>query len=116
MITPAVANLELLRASITVGEPVLDWVDIGGGFLSYRVKTANGHHVDIRKMMFNWRIHTVVVGDEFFFGRFWCYAGTGLSVFTAAVLAAAQWDGADKTEPEGWNKNGQTGEWREPGA
>lgn len=26
----------------------------------------------------------------------------------------AEWDGAAGSEPEGWNKNGQTGEWRKP--
>lgn len=31
-----------------------------------------------------------------------------------AVLAAADWDGGDDTEPVGWNKNGRTGEWRPP--
>jgi hypothetical protein len=30
--------------------------------------------------------------------------------------AAAMWDGSDDSEPLGWNKNGQTREWRESGS
>jgi hypothetical protein len=35
-------------------------------------------------------------------------------VLAAAVLAVEAWDGSDDTGLEGWNKNNQTGEWREP--
>lgn len=30
-----------------------------------------------------------------------------------AAFAGAAWDGSDDTEPLCWNKNGQTGEYRE---
>jgi hypothetical protein len=48
------------------------------------------------------------------YDRHWCFAGTSFTTLLRAVQAAAEWDGGDDTDPFGWNKNGQTGEWREP--
>jgi hypothetical protein len=104
--------LETVRG-LTVGEPVLGWVDVGGGY-AFRVKRMAQWNVDVTLMMFNWRVQLKLVGDEFCYDRYWCYAGRGDRAFTTAVLACARWDVRDDTEPEGWNKNGQTGEWREP--
>ena len=65
-------------------------------------------------MIYNWRVTRTPKDMPFTYDRHWCYAGTGWPSLLAAVLAAAEWDGADNTEPVGWNKNGQTGEWRAP--
>lgn len=87
---------------------------IDGG---WRVKTndAGTHYIDIMVMIPNYRIATTPVDDPWFMDRHWCYAGRSLQTLVRAVGAAMAWDGAEDTEPEGWNKNGQTQEWREPG-
>lgn len=83
----------------------------------WRVKTsADGrHHIDVVRMIFNWRVATTPVATPYVFARWWCYKGTGPAAFVTAALAALAWDGSDNTEPAGWNKNGQTGEWRDNG-
>ena len=84
---------------------------IDGGF---RVKETETHWVDVLKMIWSWRIVTTSKDVPESYDRHWCYAGTSLLSLIRAVGAAAEWDGSDGTEPEGWNKNGQTHEWREP--
>ena len=81
----------------------------------YRVKETETHYIEVVRMIFNWRLATTPKHSPMTYDRGWCYAGTGLRSFMAAVLAAMAWDGADGSEPDGWNKNIQTGEWREPG-
>jgi hypothetical protein len=94
-------------AGQTVGEP------IEGG---WRIKTSDDgrHYIDVMWMLYNYRVATTPVALPFVFDRFWCYAGRTEADLQRAVLAAWAWDGADDTEPVGWNKNGQTGEWRAP--
>lgn len=70
----------------------------------YRIKTTSTHHIDIYRMIFNWRIVTVPVNASMFVDRGWCYQGTGLHGFLPAVLAAVMWDGSDETEPPGYFK------------
>ena len=107
-------TLAIVAGLITVGKPVLEWVDIGGVTSVYRVKTHRGYHVDLQRMGFNWRLWCIPALAPFWTpGRFWCYTGVGARSFAVTVLAAARWDVADDTEPEGWNKNGQTGEYLE---
>jgi hypothetical protein len=86
---------------------------IDGG---WRIKTndAGTHYIDVLSMLFNYRICTTPIRSLYLTDRHWCYAGKGGDVFLRCVLAASAWDGADDTEPVGWNKNGQTGEWRAP--
>jgi hypothetical protein len=86
---------------------------VDGGF---RVKETDTHQVDVLRMIFNWRIARTPKDRPEQYDRHWCYAGTSWATLVTAVHAAAEWDAADGTEPEGWNKNGQTGEWREPHA
>ena len=78
-----------------------------------RVKETGTHYIDVIRMIYNWRIARTPKSDPMCYDRGWCYAGTDYGSFTRAVLAAAEWDGADDTEPEGWSKNTQTGEWRD---
>jgi len=80
----------------------------------YRIKETATHYIDIVRMLFNWRLCLTPKASPLTYDRSWCYAGTSDQSFMAAALAALAWDGADDTEPEGWNKNNQTGEWREP--
>lgn len=86
---------------------------IDGG---WRVKTneAGTHYIDVFCMIFNYRIATTPIQMPYLIDRHWCYAGKSSDVFVRCVLAALAWDGAEGTEPVGWNKNGQTGEWRPP--
>jgi hypothetical protein len=82
-----------------------------GGF---RVKETPTHWVDVVRMIYNWRVARTSKDAPMTYDRHWCFAGTGWPSLIAAVLAAAEWDGGDDTDPAGWNKNGQTREWREP--
>lgn len=69
----------------------------------------DGLCVDVLRMIFTWRIvrSCYVEGSVDGHGgqdRAWDYAGTGLDTVRLAVRQALAWDGADKTEPEGWIK------------
>lgn len=70
----------------------------------YRIKSTLTHHIDIYRMIFNWRIITVPKNAPMFVDRGWCYQGTGLAGFLPAALAAIAWDGANDTEPAGYFK------------
>ncbi len=86
---------------------------IDGG---WRVKTnsAGTHYVDIMVMLYNYRIALTPIAHPLEIDRHWCYAGHGRRTLLRAAAAALAWDGALDTDPVGWNKNGQTGEWRAP--
>ena len=99
---------------IMTGEPIMQWLTPDEGGPAFRLKRQNGYFVDIRPMLFNIRVALTPEACPVVYDRHFCYTGTSNQTFTAAVLAAAQWDVRDDTEPEGWNKNGQTGEYREP--
>jgi hypothetical protein len=105
-------------SDILCGDPVSASLAEGMGLQpcdgGYRVKETETHYIEVVRMIYNWRLATTPKHSPMTYERGWCYAGTGPVSFTAAVLAAMAWDGADGTEPEGWNKNIQTGEWREP--
>lgn len=96
---------------IPTADAAISLTRIDGGF---RVKTTERHHIDVMGMMYNWRICTTLIGYPQCYDRHWCYEGISFAAFMHAVLAAYAWDGADDSEPAGWNKNGQTGEWRPP--
>lgn len=100
---------ELLRP-IAVGRLIVEPIDGG-----WRITQTERHYLDVMKMMFNWRLAETPIDMPMVYDRYWCYQGTGSKAFTAAVTAAAMWDGAADTEPLGWNKNGQTQQWRKPG-
>lgn len=85
-----------------------------GRVIGWRVKSTDAHHLDVMGMAFNYRLVTTNRAMPQVYDRFWCYAGKTPAVLLTAVAAAFAWDGSDNTEPEGWNKNGQTQEWREP--
>lgn len=86
---------------------------IDGG---YRVKRSDDGRfwLDILAMGYNFRLVTTYVDVPLMCDRFWCYAGKGPASLLRTIVAALAWSGADDTEPVGWNKNGQTGEWRSP--
>lgn len=86
-------------------------VPVAGGF---RVKETETAWIDVLRMIFNWRVANTLKSDPDSSRRHWCYAGTSLLTLIRAVGAVAEWDGADGSEPEGWNKNGQTDELRKP--
>jgi hypothetical protein len=88
---------------------------VDGETYGWRVKETPTHHIDVLIQIFNFRIARTPKARPLTFDRFYCYAGKGRATLLSAVLAANAWDGADDTEPLGWNKNGQTREWREPG-
>ena len=83
---------------------------IEGGLL---VKTVNGRDICVMRMMYNWRlVRNLPGGDEY--DRAWCYYGTGADALMRAVAAAAAWDGADDSEPEGWDKDAIAGRYARP--
>lgn len=85
---------------------------VDGGF---RVKETDRYYLDVMQMLFNWRLCCTRKDCELVYDRSWCYVGRDQLAFLTAVFAALEWDGSDDTEPVGWNKNNQTGEWREWG-
>jgi hypothetical protein len=64
--------------------------------------------------LFNFRIVLTPTDDATCYVRHWCYSGNDTTAFIVVMLAAYAWDGSLNSEPLGWNKNGQTGEWRAP--
>lgn len=84
---------------------------VDGGF---RVKETTVHYVDVLRQIYNWRVVRTQKACEWSYDRYWCFAGTSWVTLLRAATAAAEWDGGDDTDPAGWNKNGQTGEWRKP--
>lgn len=84
-------------------------IPVFGGF---RLRETETHFIDVMRMLVNWRVTTTYKDTLWECDRHWCFAGTGAVALLRAAHAVAEWDGADDTEPAGWNKNGQTGEWR----
>jgi len=76
------------------------------------IKETETHFICLQQMIFNWRLVTAPKDDPLGYDRGWCYFGTDKESFTKAALAAEAWDGAEDTEPPGWNKNIKTGEIR----
>ena len=93
--------------------PLLEPLLYRGREIGWRVKSTDTHHLDVMIMGFNYRLVTTRRAMPDVYDRYWCYAGKTPTVLLAAVTAASAWNGADDTEPVGWNKNGQTQEWRE---
>lgn len=87
-----------------VGAVKLEALWLEDRIYGYRVKTTTTHHIDLYRMIFNWRIVTVPVDAPDFVDRSWYYQGTGLAGFLPAALAAVAWDGSDDTEPPGYFK------------
>lgn len=87
------------------------WTDYG---LRLKVSDCGHYYLGMRRMMVNWRLETSPVDAEWWSRRYWCYAGLGPRTFAAAALAGLAWSGRDGSEPLGWNKNGQSDEWRPP--
>lgn len=86
-------------------------IPIEGGF---RVAETETHHIDVLVMMFSWRIAETPKACPQTIDRHWCYAGRTQADLLRAVVAAVAWAESDDREPVGWNKNGVTGEWRDP--
>lgn len=90
--------------------------DVGDSVMGprYRVKETSTHYIEVIPRLANWRLHTVRKdeGPLAWSERYWCYVGRDERTYVTAVLAAYAWDGANGTEPVGWNKNGQSQEWR----
>ena len=77
---------------------------------SFLVKDTGTHLVEVNRMIFNWRI-TRSRKNSLCYDRGWCYYGTSWIALLRATQAAIDWDGADDTAPEGWDKNAMTGEY-----
>lgn len=89
-------------------ELILEWPDQS----IFRVKQVGRVYIDVCPLMVNHRVVTTPVDSPEGYERFWCYVGRSQASWMAALLAATMWDGHDDTEPLGWNKNGQTREFR----
>lgn len=66
----------------------------------YRLKTGDGHHLDVRPRRLH-RLIEVPVDEPRAQGRFWCYA-----TFEAAVLAGMAWEISADSEPVGFLRSG----------
>jgi hypothetical protein len=89
---------------------------IDGGY-SVRPSADGRHRIDVLRMLYGWRLVTTPttgpLADQVI-DKGWCYFGHGPAAsgrertmrdaFRAAVLAAYAWDGADDTEPVGYDK------------
>lgn len=84
------------------------------GGLRIHGNPAGTHWVDVLEMLYNYRIALTLKAVPCLYVAHWCYAGKSRANLWRTVLAAVAWDGAVGTEPDGWNKNGQTGVWRSP--
>lgn len=84
------------------------------GGLRIHDNPAGTHWVDVLAMLYNYRIALTPKAAPFLIETYWCYAGKSRADLMRTVAAAMEWDGAVGTDPVGWNKNGQTGEWRSP--
>lgn len=102
------------------GAPMDDFETLyhDGRVTGWRIKTTATHHIDVLAKLVNHRLVTTPLDAPFCYDRHFCYAippgGTPMHARLAAIAAAVAWDGAADTESAGWNKNGQTGQWREP--
>jgi hypothetical protein len=84
---------------------------IDGG---YRVAETDECYIDVLAMLFNWRIAETPKDYPLTINRHWCYAGRDSATLLRAIGQARLWVALGGDEPAGWNKNGQTGEWRAP--
>jgi hypothetical protein len=88
-------------------------IPIDGGW-RIKINDDGTHYVDVLTMIYNYRIALTPLNSPLSIDRHWCYAGKTPTNLLRTLLCAAAWSGNAGTEPEGWNKNGQTHEWREP--
>lgn len=88
-------------------------IPIDGGW-RVKINEQGTHYVDVLEMMFNYRITLTPISMPSVYDAYWCYAGKSPTNLLRTLLSAAAWSGNLGTDPEGWNKNGQTQEWREP--
>lgn len=82
--------------------------DLDGGFL---VKETPTHFISVHRRIFNWRLGRTPKDSPNYYDRAYCYYGTDFVTLLRAVGAAVEWDGADDTEPEGFDKNDITGDY-----
>lgn len=80
-----------------------------GGF---RIRETQTHYIDAVSMIVNWRVTETRKDDPRCYDRHWCFNGTSVVTLVRVIKAVMEWDCANDTDPPGWNKNGQTGEWR----
>jgi hypothetical protein len=103
--TMAEALSELFQTPITSSERSQEFV-VG--------ETPTHHIVVLTNLIFNFRISRRPKDHPMSYDRSWCYYGKDLPNFLRTIEAAVNWDGADDTEPEGWDKNAKTGEYANP--
>jgi hypothetical protein len=94
------------------GRVTMTPLTLDGETYGWRIKETATHFIDVLIQIYNYRISRTPKARPLTYDRFYCYAGKDRATLLLAVLAANAWDGADDTDPLGWSKNGQTGEWR----
>lgn len=82
---------------------------IDGGW-RFGLNITADRYIDILVMFTGCRIVTTYVDMPLTWERGWCYYGN--NSLLRAVLSAMAWDGSHDTEPDGWDKNLQTGKYR----
>jgi hypothetical protein len=84
------------------------------GSREFVVRETPTHYIVVHEMIFSWRISRQPKDHPMSYDRSWCYYGKDLPNFLRTIDAAVNWDGADDTEPEGWDKNARTGKYAHP--
>lgn len=83
--------------------------------VGYRIKETPTHYIIVQRMLFNWRISTQPKDGDWSTSRHFCYYGGDMVALLHAVSAAHAWDGSDDTRPEGYDKDVNREEYRNPG-
>lgn len=99
-----------MATSATSNDRSYPFLPIIGGF---RIGETETHYIDVVRKLYSWRIVRSAKSSPATYDRGYCYFGSDGPTLIKAVIAALAWDGGDDTEPEGWNKNVFTQEWRE---
>jgi hypothetical protein len=76
--------------------------------IGVRVMTTDRCHVDLVRMIFNWRICETDLGAGLSYGRYWCFPGTGNETFDRALAEALRYGGRPDDQPAGFIKSWET--------
>jgi hypothetical protein len=76
--------------------------------LHLRVKTVDSHHIDLVRMLYNWRLCTTPLDCPSTYDRGWCYLGP--DSFKIALEEAQLWPDDDPSNymPARWYKDVKT--------
>jgi len=94
-------------------------MDTAGGFEAiaieggWRIAEDDTWYYDVKRMLFNYRVVRTSKAEPWWHTPGYCYVGTEPIVMLLAMAAAKVWCDTQADEPLYWNKNVETGEYRE---